>query len=307
MTKTKSIKTGAVALAAAFLVAPVVLSVPAHAYTIDYSYAFGANQGSSQKANNKFIVLHDVGTESDAKANANYFYNNWNISYTYTQWVVGNWGTAFQMGDPGYVAWGAGDYVNQNSPAQIELGHATSYAEFKADYAAYVKLAHDMAIKFGVPLRFNDINGGIITHQFVSDNIWGDHQDPTAYLAKWGVSQTMLGHDVVTGVSSLDGGTTTTAPKGVVTSAAKPTTSTGLTAETGSFTNGDEEIQARYSPSLSGEKAGNLPPNITVNYDGYINRDGYTWIHYEGYSGRDIYLPVHPTGSANNVWGDFDD
>ncbi|KRK40884.1 N-acetylmuramoyl-L-alanine amidase [Loigolactobacillus bifermentans] len=304
MTKTKSIKTGAVALAAAFLAAPVVLSVPAHAYTIDYTYAFGAGQGSTLKANNLYIILHDVGTESGAAANANYFDNNWSVSQTYTQFTVGDGGKVYQIGEPGYQAWGAGAYANANAPVQIELGHAQTYAQFKQDYAAYVKLAHDMAVKFGVPLRFNDINGGIITHQFVSDNIWGDHQDPTAYLAKWGVSTAMLGHDVVTGVSSL-GGTTSTAPKGVITSAVKPTTSAGLTAETGSFTNGDQQIQAHYSPSLSGQKAGQLPANCTVHYDGYINADGYCWVHYTSYSGDSIYLPVHPTGSANNVWGTF--
>lgn len=326
-------KNGAVALAAAFLIGPTVLSTqsmptvqqatsatvkrladltasPAKAYTIDKTYALGAGEGSSVKAINRFIIMHYVGVPSGAADNASFFKNNWSTSQTYTQYVVGDWGKVYQSGEPGYVAWGAGEYANNNSPVQIELGYASTYEQFKADYAAYVKLAHDMAVKFGIPLQFNQVEGGIVTHKFISDNFWGNHQDPVDYLNSQGVSQSVFAHDVVTGTSSLDSNSNVVSnpakpQHGVITTAPNPGPSTGLTAENWHFTNGNKEIQARYSPSLSGEKAGNLPPNCTVYYDGYINRDGYCWVHYKSYSNDDIYLPVHPTGSANNLWGEF--
>ncbi|MGK4058644.1 N-acetylmuramoyl-L-alanine amidase [Loigolactobacillus coryniformis] len=308
MTKTTKLKAlfGAVATAAVLLFGAVA---PASAYTVNNTYAFGASQGSSQIANNKYIVLHDVGTESGAAANANYFDNNWNSAYTYVQYVVGDGGQVFKVGDPGYVAWGAGDYANSNSPVQIELGHAQNYAQFKLDYAAYVALAHDSAVQFNIPLQFNNVNGGIITHQFVSENFWGDHQDPTAYLAKWGVSTATLAHDVVTGVSSLGGSSN------VVSNPTKPATSApatnsnkmanGFTRENGTFVNGDTPIQVRYLAGVDAPRAGMLPAGASIKYDSYINYDGYVWVHYTGYNGRDLYLPTHPSGTANNVWGTF--
>ena len=309
--KPNKIKKLVTATAAAFLVAPALLALSpltANAYTIDSTYAFGASQGDSTRAANKFIVLHDVGTESGARANANYFRNNWSTAQTYTQYTVGDGGQVFKIGEPGYVAWGAGSYANANSPVQIELGHATNYEQFKQDYASYVALAHDSAVQFGIPLRFNNTSGGIITHQFVSQNFWGDHQDPTAYLAKWGVSQATLDHDVVTGVSSLGGSgnvvnnSSNSAP---AVSSNFGKMANGFTRENGTFVNGDTPIQVRYLAGTDASRAGMLPAGTAINYDSYINYDGYVWVHYTGYNGRDLYLPTHPSGTANNVWGTF--
>ncbi|MFD1317036.1 N-acetylmuramoyl-L-alanine amidase [Loigolactobacillus zhaoyuanensis] len=299
---------GATATAAALLFGA---TVPASAYTVNNTYAFGASQGSSQVANNKYIVLHDVGAESGAAANANYFDNNWNTAYTYAHYTVGDGGQVFKIGEPGYVAWAAGDYANANSPVQIELGHTNSYTQFKQDYAAYVALAHDSAVQFNIPLRYNNVASGIITHRFVTDNWWGDHTDPLGYLAKWGVSEATLAHDVVTGVSSLGGSSN------VINNPSKPATSApaassnsgkmanGFTAESGTFVNGDTPIQVRYRAGVDAPRAGVLPAGAAIKYDSYINFDGYVWVHYTGYNGRDLYLPTHPSGTANNVWGTF--
>ncbi|KRM92874.1 N-acetylmuramoyl-L-alanine amidase [Loigolactobacillus rennini] len=299
---------GATAMAAALLFGATTAT---NAYSVDKSFALGAGQGSSQVTNNKYVVLHDVGTESGARDNASYFKNNWNSSYTYTQYVVGDGGQVYQVGQPGYVAWGAGSYANANSPVQIELGHAKSYAQFKQDYAAYVKLAHNSAKQFGIPLRFNDINGGIITHNFVSQNIWGNHSDPIGYLSKWGVSQAMLGRDVVTGSSSLGNNKPTTDKPagnqnpGTTNGNLQRHLAAGFKAESGTFVNGDTPIQVRYLAGTGAPRAGMLPAYASIKYDSWINYDGYTWVHYIGYNGRDLYLPVHPTGTANNLWGQF--
>ncbi|KRM98753.1 N-acetylmuramoyl-L-alanine amidase [Loigolactobacillus rennini] len=300
---------GATAFAAALLFGA---TNTANAYNVDKSFALGASEGSSQVANNKYVVLHDVGTESGARDNASYFKNNWNSSYTYTQYVVGDGGQVYQVGQPGYVAWGAGTYANANSPVQIELGHANTYAQFKQDYAAYVKLAHDSARQFGIPLQFNNINGGIITHNFVSQNMWGNHSDPVGYLNKWGVSQETLGKDVVTGVSSLGTADQPVADKpasnqnpGTTNSNLQRHLAAGFKAENGTFVNGDTPIQVRHLAGTGALRAGMLPAYASIKYDSWINYDGYTWVHYVGYNGRDLYLPVHPTGTTNNLWGQF--
>ena len=44
----------------------------AKAYTIDTTYQLTLSEGDSRRAANKFVVLHDVGTESSALNNAIY-------------------------------------------------------------------------------------------------------------------------------------------------------------------------------------------------------------------------------------------
>lgn len=174
-------------------------------YTINKKYALASAEGSSQKATNSFIILHDVGAESGAEANAKYFKQNWSTAETYVAFVVGDGGKVFQVGTPGYVQWGAGTVANAKSPVQIELGHTTSKAQFKKDYAVYVELARDMAKKYGIPLTL-DAGGsttkGIKSHRWVTDHIWGDHVDPYGYLSKFGITKTQLASDIKNGISN---------------------------------------------------------------------------------------------------------
>lgn len=298
--KPNKIKKLVTATAAAFLVAPVLLvlsPLTANAYTIDSTYAFGASQGDNTRANNKFIILHDVGTESGARANANYFDNNWSTAQAYTQYTVGDGGQVFKIGEPGYVAWGAGSYANANSPVQIELGHASTYEQFKQDYASYVALAHDSAVQFGIPLRFNNTSGGIITHQFVSQNFWGDHQDPTAYLAKWGVSQQMLANDVVSGQSSLGGSSSVSAaPSQSAPATSQPSQSTNsnqywydddgtqVTLEDGYFTP-YSTMHDRAYPAGFLTSYDTMPGGTRIHYFGYTIKNGTVSIAYHGNDG----------------------
>ena len=310
------IKRSVVATATAFLVAPAILALSpltANAYTVDNTYAFSTNEGDDTRTNNKFIVLHDVGTESGARANANYFKNNWATAQTYTQYTVGDGGQVFKIGDPGYRAWGAGNYANDNSPVQIELGHASTYEQFKQDYASYVELAHDSAVQFGIPLQFNNANGGIITHQFVSQNFWGDHQDPQAYLAKWGVSIGQLGRDVVNGYSSLGGSSSVSAaPSQSAPATPQPSQSTNsnqywydddgtrVTKEDGYFTPGtylrDWAYPGRQQTSYIGFSAG----EAKIHYFGYVRANGYVYVAYHGNDGYVHYIAVRDgnTGEA---------
>lgn len=167
---------------------------------IDKTYTFGVGMGSSLKTAHRYIILHDVGTESGAWENAHYFYNNWASSQTYVQYVVGDGGHIYQLGAPGYQAWGAGSYANANAPVQIELAHTTNAATFAKDYAAYVNLARFYAKQYGIPLTLDGAGNGIKSHLWVTQNFWGDHTDPFAYLLRFGVTKAKLAADLANGI-----------------------------------------------------------------------------------------------------------
>ncbi|MCU6361360.1 N-acetylmuramoyl-L-alanine amidase, partial [Enterobacter quasiroggenkampii] len=86
--------------------------------------------------------------------------------------------------------------------AQIELARTNNAATFKKDYAAYVNLARDLAQNIGADFSLDDGTGyGIVTHDWITKNWWGDHTDPYGYLARWGISKAQLAQDLQTGVS----------------------------------------------------------------------------------------------------------
>lgn len=197
-------------IAVALLTLPIGIS--ASAYTIDNTYQLTLNEGDSRRAVNKFVVLHDVGTESSALNNAIYMKRAWSQTESYTQFIVGDGGKVYKVGEDGYVSWGAGSYVNANAPVQIELAHTYDKATFDQDYAVYVNLTRDYAIKYGIPLTLdagNMYTSGIKSHLWVTNNVWGDHTDPYGYLARFGVTKEKLAADLQTGLSE---GTSTISP-----------------------------------------------------------------------------------------------
>ena len=172
-------------------------------YSIDYRYALPAGKGDDETAANNYIILHDVGVESGAAANARYFHDTVDTNEAYVTFVVGDGGKVYQVGRPGQVSWGAGRVANHNAPVQIELGRTYNSGQFWQDYVTYVRVARDMAGKYGIPLTL-DAGGagtrGIKSHYWVTKNIWGDHVDPYGYLSRFGVTQAKLAHDLLYGV-----------------------------------------------------------------------------------------------------------
>ena len=172
-------------------------------YSIDYRYALPAGEGSDETAANNYIILHEVGTESGAAVNAKYFHDTVDTNEAYVTFVVGDGGRVYQVGRPGQVSWSAGSVANHNAPVQIELGRTYNSGQFWQDYVTYVRVARDMAGKYGIPLTL-DAGGagtrGIKSHYWVTKNIWGDHVDPYGYLSRFGVTQAKLAHDLLYGV-----------------------------------------------------------------------------------------------------------
>lgn len=162
-------------------------------------YELTSSQGSNQRATPKYIILHDVGSRATGQQAASFMQRTANSNQAYTNFIVGIGGTVYLMKQPGTVSWGAGTTANQNAPVQIELGQTSSVATFRRDYQAYVALARDMAGKYNIPLTLDQGRAGtkgIKSHRWVSQHIWGDHQDPYEYLARFGVTKQELVDDL---------------------------------------------------------------------------------------------------------------
>lgn len=175
----------------------------------DNSFTLSTGQGSSQKTSYQYIILHDTANDNNQGDNsaineASYMHNNWQNAYTH---AIAGWDKVYLVGEPGYVAYGAGSPANERSPFQIELSHYSDPAKQRASYINYINAVREQAKNFGIPLTLDGAGNGIKTHKWVSDNLWGDHQDPYAYLARIGISKEQLARDIANGVgdSTEDG------------------------------------------------------------------------------------------------------
>lgn len=174
---------------------------------IDNTFNFSGGMGDSRTAQRRFVILHDTGNPNNNGSNsayneASFMYRNWqNANTTY---IVG-WDRAYKLSDPGYVSWGAGD-ANVFAPVQLELAHYADRVKAVQAYRNWVELARQSAKDFGIPLSLDQggaATAGIKTHKWVSDNIWGDHQDPYGYLAELGISKQQLANDIAFGFDSV--------------------------------------------------------------------------------------------------------
>lgn len=293
-----------VAFGAAILMVTNMAGV-AQAYSIDNTYKLADNEGSAYKTSNNYIILHDVGTESKAWENASYLKRAWSSAGAYVQYYVGDGGKVFAGGSEGYQAWGAGTVANAGSPVQIELAHTYDKTQFAKDYAAYVNLARNSAIKYGIPLTLDSAGRGIKTHLWVTNNIWGNHTDPYDYLARFGVTKQKLSQDLQTGLPE-DG--TATVPSTPAPTTPTPTTPSnsnipaGFTKEDGTFTNGDTEIMNRVGDaSFNAAQGGYLPPYTSWKYDSWKRVGNYVMIHHM-WGNKHVFLPVRYNSTA---WGTF--
>lgn len=270
-------------------------------YSIDYTFAFNANQGSAQLASHSYIIMHETAAEASGRDVAANMKNNYTPYTAYSTFVVGDGGKVYQVGQPGYVAYAAGN-ANGYSPVQIELQHTYDKVEFAKNYATYIELARDYAKKYGIPLTL-DAGGagtpGIKSHLWITQNIWGDHVDPYGYLASMGVSKAKLANDLAKGTTSVDGSNSTPTNPTTPNNSNIPA---GFTAETGTFVNGDTEIMNRVgAASFNAAQGGYLPAYSSWKYDSWKRVGNYVMIHHV-YNGMHVFLPVREGSVA---WGTF--
>ncbi|CAM2783292.1 peptidoglycan recognition family protein [Latilactobacillus sakei] len=287
-----------VALGAAILFASGTTEM-AQAYSVNNTYQLGVNEGSNQRTNNRLVIAHETGTYAPAVNNAAYMKRTWNTNYAYTQYVVGDGGQVYRVGADGYVSWGAGTWGNANAPVQVELARTYDNNQFKIDYAVYVNLLRDSAKKFVISTNL-DTGYGIVTHKWITDNVWGDHQDPYGYLASHGISKSQFAQDLKTGLPENGSGTNTTPTN--PTTPSNSNIPAGFTPENGTFVNGDTEIMNRVgAASFNAAQGGYLPAYSSWKYDSWKRVGNYVMIHHV-YNGVHVFLPVREGSVA---WGTF--
>ncbi len=172
-------------------------------YTIDYTHQLSDDEGSDQQTKNNVIIAHATGVYAPAENVAIFEKREWDSSKSYVQYIVGDGGKVYAVGQEGYVAWGAGEWANENAPVQVELAQTYSDSQFKKDYQTYVNLLRDSAKKWNIPTSLDSSEyRGIKSHVWITNHVWGNHVDPYGYLSTHGISQTQFAHDLQYGFGS---------------------------------------------------------------------------------------------------------
>lgn len=181
----------------------MLFGINANAYEVNNEFHLSPYEGSGQVAYPNKIILHETANpRATGRNEATYMKNNWFNAHTTA--IVGDGGIVYKIAPEGNVSWGAG-YANPYAPVQIELQHTNDKELFKKNYKAYIDYTRDMGKKFGIPMTLDQGGSvwekGVVSHQWVTDFVWGDHTDPYGYLAKMGISKAQLAHDLANGVS----------------------------------------------------------------------------------------------------------
>ncbi|WP_268914162.1 N-acetylmuramoyl-L-alanine amidase [Lentilactobacillus sp. SPB1-3] len=186
-------------------------------YSINKTFALSGNEGDGRTAVKRFIIAHDTGNDNNkgkgsAHNEASYMKSHFEAAYTH--FIVDDQ-AIYQVGEPGYVAWGALD-ANPYAPMQVELAHVDSQARFNESYKRYIWLLRYYANKYNIPLTL-DAGGqgtpGIKSHKWVTKNFGGDHVDPYGYLSKWGISKAQFAKDLKNGLDGVSTPTTSNKPE----------------------------------------------------------------------------------------------
>ncbi len=229
---------------------------------INKSLAIGIQTSRTQ---GHILVLHSTATPNAPAYNiASYEHRVWRSAETFVHFAVDD-KSIYQIGTPGYRAWGAGN-VNSYAPVQIELCEFGDRAKALKAYKLWVELAVTMAKRYGVPLTLDDSNRtyGIKTHNWCSRTYGGsDHSDPYGYLASIGITKAQLAKDLKAGHAT-----------GTISSASATVTKAGATSSAGKLVvDGDwgaattKRLQQVYKTPVDGIISGQYP---WKNYKGAV-------------------------------------
>ncbi|MCO8286695.1 SH3 domain-containing protein [Tetragenococcus halophilus] len=267
----------------------------AGAYTIERDI-IGNGYPAGYTSSNNYIILHEAGNPNNVGPNSldnevAFMKRSWNTT-AFVSHFVGSGGRVKQLANPGAYQYGAGTYANSRSYAQIELSRTNNKATFEKDYKTYVNLARNLANQAGISVTLDGAGNGIKSHKWISDNFWGNHQDPYGYLAQWGISKAQLQKDLRTGIGAnqkpdVDKETPTPGKE-----APKPD-SKGYQSKNGSYTFQHTTKIRNGVGTGAGYTGINYNPGQTVNYDRiYKNVNGYDWLSYVSYGGQRRYVAM---------------
>lgn len=252
------------------------------AYEVNTEFKLDANEGSPFKAENRYIIAHETANPTATGRNeATYMNRNWFNAYT--QYIVGD-GIVYQIGEPGYISYGAGA-ANIYAPVQIELQHTTNKELFKKNYKVYIELIRDSAKRFGIPLNVDPPFGqkGVVSHEYISKYIWGDHTDPYGYLAKMGISRAQFAKDVKNGLGNSGSNSNNSN-----TNKPTPAPSTNYKiSNINKYYKTKEVLNVRKNPTANSAYVGTVAKNQTVKVDkvaknGQLVNGNKNWYHIAG-------------------------
>lgn len=250
---------------------------------MNISKEFAINAGTSATIGN-ILVLHSTDDiNATARNGATYEHREWKNIRTFVHFFVDDGDTVYQVGTPGYKAWGAGN-VNAYALIQIELCEFTDRARSLKAYKNLIVLVKMLCKQYGIPLTLDDSNrtAGIKSHAWCSQNYGGsDHMDPYPWLNTLGISKAQLLADIK--------GATATAPSNP--SPRVPATpSTGIGANLtnkATYQKTDSAVNVRTAQSTKSAIIKTLPKGTTFTSNRYAdgeNVDGhaYKWFEVNG-------------------------
>ena len=244
----------------------------------------------------KFITLHMTGNTSpgaDAQAHAN-LQSNGNSRNASWHWQVDD-KVAIQSFNHYMKLWHASDGQGSGNNESIGIeGCVNSDGNFNQMMKNYVELVVHVMKECNIKSTNN-----IVTHYW-----WSGKNCPTQMFQ--GKNGWTFDYFIQQVQKAYNGHTVNT--KGWKRNAH----GTWWKNKKGSFTNGNEEIQAwAESPStVWGRKAGKLQPGAKINFDEIILQDGLNWLGYTAGNGIRLYLPIRkwnkvapPNYKVGKAWG----
>lgn len=145
------------------------------------------------------IVMHETANNSNNGSytgEINFMTNNWRNAFYHA--IAGESDVA-QLHNPDIGgAWGAGPSMHKYA-IHIELVRSSTKEGFLKAYKNWIGAAVYYAKKYNIPINLNKGKNkrGIMTHKYVTQTFGGTtHQDPDAYLSRWGVSIAQLEKDI---------------------------------------------------------------------------------------------------------------
>lgn len=180
------------------------------------TYSLNDNEGSSTLVTRGTMIIAHSTANPNTSAKNNAAYEKRTFNNAYVHFIVDD-SAIYQVGEPGYVAWGCGAIGNYLAPVQIELCEFTDKAKAKKAYKNYVDLIKWAIKKYGCEnsVDSNNKTSGVKTHNWVSRNLGGtDHSDPVNYLKSIGVSLSQFEKDIKGTTSTKSNVTRVTVKKG---------------------------------------------------------------------------------------------
>lgn len=265
-----------------FLVAFIVAFsfVNVQAITVDRQYI--GNNRSYRALRPQGLVIHSTANPGATAQNNRDYFNRVYVSSSAHYFV--DWMKTIQTIPEAEQAWHAGPYANHRYLSIEMCEPRNRQSEFNAVYKNTVELAADMCKRYGWSAS------NIISHSYVS-NTWHqtDHEDPIAFLRKYGKSWRTLINDIQKAINGQN----------ITINKPSVNTDNSVRDKKAKIVNINTYLNVRYTPG--GKKIGKLHNGDTVTL---WRREG-DWYHIyspaKGYKQAYIHKDYVQISGKNNI------